>query len=65
LMGRAAETELMPRLVGGDTEIVCGKLKDPKRFLKPNFEPGPKLRQAGHKIGAQHYRDLRISAFTE
>jgi hypothetical protein len=40
------ETDLIPRLVGGDTEIVCGKLKGLKGFLKPNFELEPKLRQA-------------------
>jgi hypothetical protein len=31
----------MPRLVGGDTEIICVKLKSCNRFLKPNFELGP------------------------
>jgi hypothetical protein len=36
------EVELMPSLVGGDTETVCGKLKIWKGFLKPNFELGPK-----------------------
>ena len=40
--GRDAETELMPRLVVGYTELVCGKLKSGKGFLKPNFELGPK-----------------------
>jgi hypothetical protein len=40
-----AGAELMLRLVGGYTEIVCGKLKKGNRFLKPNFEVGPKLRQ--------------------
>jgi hypothetical protein len=41
-----AGTELMPRLVVGDTEIVCGKLKNCIRFLKPTLEPLPKPRQA-------------------
>ena len=36
-----AATELILRLVGGDTEIVCGKLKSLKGFLKSNFELGP------------------------
>jgi hypothetical protein len=40
--GRVVETDLMPSLVVGYTETVCGKLKNPKRFLKPNFERGPK-----------------------
>jgi hypothetical protein len=40
--GGVVETGLMPRLVGGNTEIVCGKLKSCKGFLKPNFELGPK-----------------------
>jgi hypothetical protein len=39
--GGVIGTELMPSLVGGDAERCCGKLKDPKRFLKPNFERGP------------------------
>ena len=40
---RVTETELMPNLVVGDTETLCGKLKRGNRFLKPNFELGPKL----------------------
>jgi hypothetical protein len=44
--GRVAGTELMPNLVGGNTETVCSKLKSGNRFLKPNFELVPKLRQA-------------------
>ena len=40
-----AETELMPRLVGGNTERCCGKLKSWKGFSKPNLETLPKLRQ--------------------
>jgi hypothetical protein len=39
--GRVTETELIPRLVGGDAELCCGKLKKGKGFLKPNFELGP------------------------
>ena len=34
-------TELMPSLVGGDTERVGGKLKKGNRFLEPNFGVGP------------------------
>jgi hypothetical protein len=37
------ETELMPRLVGGDAEMVCSKLKRGNRFSKPNFGVGPNL----------------------
>jgi hypothetical protein len=44
--GRVIETELMPRLVGGNTETVCGKLKKGKGFLKPNFELGPSVSRA-------------------
>jgi len=36
------ETELMPRLVVGYTELGGGKLKRGKGFLKPNFELVPK-----------------------
>ena len=35
--GGVAETELMPRLLGGYTELVGSKLKKGKGFLKPNF----------------------------
>jgi hypothetical protein len=31
--GRVTVTELMSRLVGGDTERCCGKLKKGNRFL--------------------------------
>ena len=40
--GRVAETELMPKLVEGYTELGCSKWKKWKGFLKPNFELGPK-----------------------
>ena len=36
-----AGTELMPRLVGGDTELGGGKLKRGNRFWKPNLGMGP------------------------
>ena len=39
--GRVTETELMPKLVVGNTELGGGKLKKAKGFLKPNFELGP------------------------
>ena len=39
--GRATETERMPRLVVGYTELGCSKWKSGKGFLKPNFETGP------------------------
>jgi len=39
--GRVAETELMPRLVVGYTELFCSKWKNWKGFLKPNFGRGP------------------------
>ena len=41
--GRVTETELMPRLVVGYTELGGGKLKKGSSFLKPNFELLPKL----------------------
>ena len=39
--GRVTETELMPRLVVGYTELGGGKLKTGKGFLEPNFERVP------------------------
>ena len=39
--GRIAETELMPTLVVGNTELDGGKLKMGNGFLKPNFELEP------------------------
>ena len=39
--GRVAETELMPRLVVGNTELGCGKLKKGNGFLRPNLELEP------------------------
>jgi hypothetical protein len=69
------ETELMSRSVGGDTETIFGKLKSWKDFSEPNFQMGPSVSAScavsnlfnlgGHKMGAQHYRDLRVSAFAE
>ena len=41
------ETELMPRLVVGYTELDGGKLKKGNGFLEPNFEIPPKLNQWG------------------
>ena len=38
---REAQTELMPRLVVGNTELSCSKLKRGKGFLKPNLGVGP------------------------
>jgi hypothetical protein len=35
------DTEPMPKLVVGNTELVVSKLKKGKGFLKPNFELGP------------------------
>ena len=40
--GRVAETELMPRLVVGYTELGGSKLKKGNGFLKPNFGLLPK-----------------------
>jgi hypothetical protein len=45
-----AETDLMPRLVGGNTERCCSKLKSGNRFLKPNFELGPKPSLSGRRV---------------
>jgi hypothetical protein len=37
--GRVTETERMPSLVGGNTELADGKSKNLNRFPKPNSEP--------------------------
>jgi hypothetical protein len=73
--GRVIETELMPSLVGGDTETVCSKLKSLKGFSKPKLETLPSVSThaavsnlfnlSRHKVRAHYYRDLRISAFIE
>jgi hypothetical protein len=70
-----AGTELMPSLFVGYTERCHRKLKSCNSFLKPEFELGPsftphaavsnRFNLGRHKVGAQHYRDLRISAFEE
>ena len=39
--GRVTETELMPRLVVGNTELGFSKLKKGNGFFKPNFGVGP------------------------
>ena len=39
--GRVTDTEPMPKLVVGYTELGCSKLKNWKGFSKPNFERGP------------------------
>jgi putative transposase len=69
------ETELMPSLVVGDTERSYGKLKRGNSFSKSNFERGPsftthaavsnRFNLGRHKVGAQHYRDIRMTAFTD
>jgi hypothetical protein len=74
-LGRVSETDLMPRLVGGDTERCCGKLKNRNSFSKPSFELGPSVSATcaksnlfnlgRHKVRAQHYRELTTSALTE
>jgi hypothetical protein len=73
--GRVTGTELMPRLVGGNTETACSKLKSWKGILKPKLETLPSVTThaavsnlfnlSRHKVRAHYYRDLRISAFTE
>ncbi len=40
--GGVTETELMPKLVVGYTELVGSKLKRGNGFLKLNFGVGPK-----------------------
>ena len=42
--GRVTETELMPSLGVGYTELSCAKLKRGMGFSGPNFEPGPSLK---------------------
>ena len=39
--GAVTDTEPIPKLVVGNTELVVSKLKKGKGFLKPNFELGP------------------------
>ena len=39
--GTVTETDLMPRLLVGYTELGGGKLKKGNGFLKPNFGVGP------------------------
>jgi len=43
-LGGGADTEPVPKLVGGNTELGCSKLKNWKGFLKPNFELLPNLK---------------------
>jgi hypothetical protein len=43
--GRVTETERMPRLVVGNTELLGSKLKRGNRFAKPNSELLPSYRQ--------------------
>ena len=42
-VGGVSETELMPRLVVGYTELDCGKLKRGKGLLESNLGVLPKL----------------------
>ena len=42
--GRVTATELMPRLVVGNTELGCSNLKKGNGFLKPNFGVWPSLK---------------------
>ena len=53
--GRVTETELMPSLIGGNTERYYGKLKSWKGFLKPNFEPGPNWAGCRRALTAIYY----------
>jgi len=39
--GKVTETERMPKLVEGYTELAGGKLKKGKGFSKPNLGLGP------------------------
>jgi hypothetical protein len=41
----------------GNAELVAGKLKNWKGFLKPNFEPGPSLR----RFDSDHEQVIRHS----
>jgi hypothetical protein len=40
-LGGGADTEPVPKLVGGNTELGCSKLKRGKGFSKSNFESPP------------------------
>jgi hypothetical protein len=69
------ETDLMPSLVGGTTETVCGKLKISKGKPKPNFELEPTIivhaavsilfNLGRHLVRAEHYRDPGENPFEE
>ena len=39
--GRVTETEIMPKLVVGNTDLGGGNLKKGNGLLKPNFGVGP------------------------
>ena len=41
--GRVTETEIMPKLVVGNTDLGGGNLKKGNGLLKPNFGVGPSL----------------------
>ena len=49
----------LPSLVGGNTETVCSKLKNPKRFLKPNLETLPKPSQV-QQVGLPQVRRVNL-----
>ena len=53
--GRVTETELMPSLVVGYTELGCSKLKKGNGFLEPNFGrvPKPNLRGIANALAGQ------------
>jgi len=54
------ETEFRPRLVGGNTELGCSKLKMGKGFLKPNLERFPSLSAVG---GAKLSEKLQFAMY--
>ena len=60
--GRAAVTEIMPRLWVGYTELGCGKLKKRKVFLKPNFGVGLNfLAAASSSLNLPDYLPMEVS----
>jgi hypothetical protein len=53
----------MPRLVGGDAELIGSKPKNLNKFPKPNFEPLTSSDPPFVKDGRDNYSDKRRFAF--
>jgi hypothetical protein len=57
--GEVVGTEPTPSLVVDYSELVRGKLKKCKGFLKPNFELGPKLTDSNHELDICHPQERK------